>query len=804
MLLLPLLLACHAKEDDSSPAGPDPYDVPVGPYEVEIRWTAWGVPHIVAADHGSLAYGMGYAFARDHACVLADQVVRARSERARYYGRGDDDRYVNEDFGWLGLGVYRYAEEGFLDLPDDIRAALIGYAQGYDRYIEEHADALPEACRGAEWVKPITHVDLLAYYLLLGENGSGKVFVDAVGTAAPPGQPTRMPPPPLSRWTDARLPPIGSNGWALGRDRTAAGTGMMLSNTHFPSTGELQWHESHLTIPGEMDVYGASLMGVPVINVGFNRDVAWTHTVSYTPRFTAVLLSLDPDDPLRYRYGDGWKDIRPEVHEILVRQGDGSLVSESRTLYRSDWGPVLNAPALGWNSLWAVALKNANENNNQLASTWLALNKATSLDEVEAAVALGGDPWVHLMAADRSGEVLYADPAATPNWSAAAEARYPDWVAEQPLAALFDEYGAITVDGADPTFEWVEEEGAGIPGHVPYARAPKVRRTDFVVNANDNYWLPNPASPLSGAPYLYGAVETPRSARTRMHLRLAGESDPFTLDTLATTILAGRADLSEDLRAAVAARCEGVDTVTLAEGNGAGETVELAPACAALAGWGGTVRLDDPGAPLWREFVGSGVFTWDDTVDGGLLYGTAFDPADPVDTPRDLAPVPAEGDDPILQALGHAAWQLGAVGVAVDATYRETQYQERDGVRYPVPGATYWEGSPQIATYDAAGDATLLPRPDPGEILNPITNLTADGYPMNDGNSYVLVVELGATGPAARAIMTYSASEDPASPHYADQTELYGSETLRPVLFEEADILADPELELLTLTRAAD
>lgn len=809
--MLLLLLACQSPKLDSASTGPDPYDVEVGPYAVDIRWTAYGIPHILAEDYGSLGYGMGYAFARDHACVLADQIVRARSERSRYFGPGEDDANLNEDFGWLGLGVYGNAEAGFLSLPEEIQADIIGYAAGYNLYLSDHAAEVPEPCRGADWLKPITHIDLFAYYLVLAENASGAVFVDAVGSASPPGMPARAAPPPGSRWTAARFPKIGSNGWALGSEKSADGAAMLLSNTHFPSEGELQWHESHLTIPGELNVYGASLMGVPVINLGFNENILWTHTVSYTPRFNAVLLSLDPENPLRYRYGDGWRDIVAEPHEVQVLQDDGSLVAVSRDLYRSDWGPVLNAPALGWNALWAVALKDANEGNMRITETWLGFNRAKSLDDMEAAARLGGVPWVHLMAADKTGEVLYADPGAAPNWSPAAEARYPEWLRDQPVAALFDDFGAITVDGSDPVFEWVAEAGTRVPGLVPYERSPRLRRTDFVLNANDNHWMPNPAAPITGAPYLYGAVETPRSARTRMNLRLAGDSGPgaasgedgkFTLDELEAAALSGRGVIAEELRESVAERCAGAGTVTIAGGPGTGNAVDVTAACAVIAGWGGTVRLDDPGAPLWRELLGSGVYAWEDTNDGGLLFDVPFDPADPVGTPRGLTPAPETGEDPLLQALARAAWQLDAVGIPVDATYRDTQFLIRGSDRYPVPGATYYEGVIQIANYQPGNGTLLAPVPHPTDV-NLLSSLTTDGYHMNDGNSFVLAAALTDAGPRARALLVYSQSEDPSSPHFADQTVAYGDERLRPVLYTEAEIAADPELETLSLTREA-
>ena len=68
-MLLTILLACSGNKTPVEDTGPDPYDVPVGPYSVDIRWTSYGIPHILAEDYGSLGYGMGYAFAKDHYCI---------------------------------------------------------------------------------------------------------------------------------------------------------------------------------------------------------------------------------------------------------------------------------------------------------------------------------------------------------------------------------------------------------------------------------------------------------------------------------------------------------------------------------------------------------------------------------------------------------------------------------------------------------------------------------------------------------------------------------------------------------------
>src|SRR5689334_9437630 len=73
-------------------------------YRATVRWTSHGVPHVQAADVGSLGFGQGYAMARAHLCVMADQFVRVRGERARWFGAGDGDVHADSDFANLHLG----------------------------------------------------------------------------------------------------------------------------------------------------------------------------------------------------------------------------------------------------------------------------------------------------------------------------------------------------------------------------------------------------------------------------------------------------------------------------------------------------------------------------------------------------------------------------------------------------------------------------------------------------------------------------------------------------------------------------
>lgn len=51
-----------------------------------IRYTEYGIPHILAKDYTNLGFGTGWAQAADQVCTLADGFVTVRGERSRFFG----------------------------------------------------------------------------------------------------------------------------------------------------------------------------------------------------------------------------------------------------------------------------------------------------------------------------------------------------------------------------------------------------------------------------------------------------------------------------------------------------------------------------------------------------------------------------------------------------------------------------------------------------------------------------------------------------------------------------------------------
>ena len=78
-------------------------------------------------------------------------------------------------------------------------------------------------------------------------------------------------------------------------------------NSHQPWTGPVAWYEAHLHSEEGWDAVGGVFPGAPVILHGHNRDLGWAHTVNDPDLIDVYALTVDPDDPTRYRFDGAWR-----------------------------------------------------------------------------------------------------------------------------------------------------------------------------------------------------------------------------------------------------------------------------------------------------------------------------------------------------------------------------------------------------------------------------------------------------------------------------------------------------------------
>ena len=142
-----LLLGCTAEVDDTVDDR----------YNVDIRWTSYGIPHVKADDWGSLGYGFAYATATDGICVFAREVVRANGTLSADFGESDEN--LASDTFYRAVITPERVMKNAAAMSKNMRDYGAGFVAGYNRFIDDHrqdrlADtrgvAYHQACVGAD------------------------------------------------------------------------------------------------------------------------------------------------------------------------------------------------------------------------------------------------------------------------------------------------------------------------------------------------------------------------------------------------------------------------------------------------------------------------------------------------------------------------------------------------------------------------------------------------------------------------------------------------------------------------------
>ena len=749
-----------------------------------ITRTAHGIPHILAADYESLGFGEGYATAETSICNLADTLLTARGQRSKFLGptkRYDDQVTLNAtnlQTDTLFTDIHnRHTVEKLLADPKagpgkQTRALVRGFAAGVDKYLRHvgGAQGVPDpTCRGKAWVKPdATPLDI--WYAIYAANllASTGVFVPQIADAAPPSATDPgdgLPSAPVSAsfaTPPRQLPskksllaglgkdpdaPFGSNATAVGADATTTGRGMVLGNPHFPWRGRYRFTEFQLTIPGHYDVAGAGLIGAPVVNIGWNNDVAWSHTVSTAYRFTPYEYKLVPGTGTTYLTEDGPTELQKRTVKVVVRGKDGTRHTVTKHLYRTREGYVMDAPAelMPWSRTSFFAMRDANAEQLRTLDTFHNMAKAHDVRSLLAAEDRGaGMPWVNTIAADRKGNVLYADHSVVPN--------VPDDLVQQCLTptgvALEAAAGLPALDGtrARTTCAWRTDADAERPGIFGPKNLPMEVRKDWVMNSNDSYWLPNPKQPLEGYAGIIGCERCERSLRTRMvdHYvldRLAGKDGLAKHRKVSQTTLQATEHENRVYGAELARQNGALDTVCQAANGG--------KACDVLARWDGHSDIDSVGTHIFQEF-------WKRAQGATGLWLTPFDANDPVGTPRGLN----AADPQVVQAMRDALAYLDARKIPYDAPWGSLQVAGDDGApAIPIGGGEGFAGNANAVSSRTPAANTRYP------------------YPVSYGSSHIQAVSFEDGGRLdAQTILTYGESMNRRSPYSSDQTRMFSRE----------------------------
>ncbi len=761
------------------------------PGAVTVTRDSGGIPHIVAGSYKLLGVGEGYAFAQDNLCTFANDIVTLEGERSKYFGpdgeainysAGTSATNLESDLYWRYIKASGIVERELAAKPPNgllpqVRSIYAGFVTGYNAYLRSGKLRDP-ACQGKPWVHPITLTEMFLRGQQIVTEGSAQQFLTGVVGATPPSSASQTSTAPASpapghadipapAVTSAHAPTVqlkpdltalkaqfgdqaaraqGSNGIGLGSLDTRSGHGMVLANPHFPWRGTERFWMAQLDVPGRYDVEGGTLEGFPMIGIGFNRNMAWTHTVSTTRRFVIYQLKLVPGDPTSY-YLDG-KPTKMGQKTVSVTYGGKTV---SHTFYTTRWGLVTIVPAAhyAWSAQTAYALYDVvAADGPRSADGYLRMGQATSARNLYAVEARWlAIPAFNTIAADDHGNSYYGDVGAAP---AVTQTKISTCTPPGLPQLVFSQARVVTLDGSTSSCAPANYSGTPQKGIFSSGQLPHIFRRDYVENSNDSYWLANPLHPLTGFSPIIGLAGTPQGLRTRLGNEMIAERvagtdglgrPKFNIPTLQRMWEGDRSKLAELVLADLVADCRAHPSQAASNG----QMVDLTLACNALAGYNRTGLLGAHGGWLFS------VFNALDSDSG--FYATPFNPAQPLTTPSGLN---TSGSATPLKYLADAVQNLRAHGIALDASYGQVQYAPQSR-RIGIAGC---DTGCFNAIYSSIGSTT-----------NP-TSAAPYGQ-VYDGSSLVMTTQLNPSGPASQGILTYSQSSDPTSPWYENMTKLY-------------------------------
>ena len=484
------ILACNKPVSDTIVSPPPVVDnIPVEPAEqTEILWDEWGVPHIYATNNDELFYSFGWAQMKSHANTILKLYANSRGRAAEYWGA---DHLVNDQMVH-GMNFPALAVDWYDQQSPEFKGYIDAFVEGMNAYVAAHPDAVQSTY---QQVLPVENYDILKHAIFVIYSR----FVGGNDLQAVPN------------WV---LSHTGSNTYAVGSSRSASGNAMLVMNPHLPWYDEWLFYEGHFNTP-ELNIYGATLVGLPTLGIAFNEHLGWSHTNNTIDNSDRYILKLN--DQGQYKVGDEWRNLSIRRASIKVKSDDAMIIRDEVFYESPDHGPIL-----GKSGDEAIAVRLPGLDRPYGIVQWWNMGKSKSLGEFKTALREVQIPFFNIMYADQEGNIFYMFNGQIPIRQ---QGGWDHWSGE--------------VDGTDPLNIW--------QGIHPYEDLPKVENpaSGWLQNANDPPWtstFPMELDPEDYPPYVAPVRMTFRPQRSA---RMLAEDESITFEELEEYKLSTRLEMAD-------------------------------------------------------------------------------------------------------------------------------------------------------------------------------------------------------------------------------------------------------------------
>ena len=359
-------------------------------YNVIIYRDTWGVPHIFGDKDEDTAYGLGYAHAEDDFATIQDILIAARGNLAKYYGRS----VAANDYMVKLLKIWDTVEKNYENgLSDDVIKISEAYADGINHYASLYPD---KAFKG---VFPVKGKDIVAGFihrmpLMFGLDGT-------LAKLATNKYPIKNEDPSTSESDILNQRMLGSNVIAVSPSRSDDKFTRILINSHQPWSGPVAWYEAHLNSNEGWNMVGGLFPGSPVVLVGHNENIGWSHTVNKPDLIDIYELTLNPENSNQYYFDGRYENFEISESSIKVKIWGPIKWTFKRKVLRSKHGPVIK------NEHGSFAIRYSGHDEFRYLEQWFRMNKSQNFDDFENALKLMAIPMFNTIYADKEGNIFY-------------------------------------------------------------------------------------------------------------------------------------------------------------------------------------------------------------------------------------------------------------------------------------------------------------------------------------------------------------------------------------------------------------
>ena len=450
---------------------------------VTIYRDNYSVPHVYGPTDASVIFGLTYARAEDEFSLMEEQYIEIIGKAAEVWGEED----LAFDIIMRAFEIAKLSKAEYEHASPRIRALCDAFADGMNYFLLKNPEVKPRLLTHFEpwfvFASERLFWNLYTFWWLDLEDDD---IISAVSS--------------LKKNTKG-----GCSAWAIGPSKSATGNAMLYADLQVSFEAP---YEAHIHSDEGWNFSGVLHWWRGIIpQIGFNEYLGWDMTQN-NPDFVDVYEETfdDPDKPLAYRYGDGYRTATEWTEKIKVKTENG-IEERTFTIRKTHHGPILAQK----NGKY-LAIKLAKLEEGGALPQFYAMQKARNLKEFKEALAKNAVTNQNIVYADRDGNIFYIYYGVQPR----RDPRF-DW--------------SKPVDGSNPDTEW---KGFHSIDEMPQLLNPK---SGYVQSSNSTpFTTSSEGSPERSKYPDYMVPHEVDTARARASRYILSRKDKFTFEEWAQSV----------------------------------------------------------------------------------------------------------------------------------------------------------------------------------------------------------------------------------------------------------------------------